>query len=147
MLDEAGFEVLRRPLETLRPAFDRFCKEQGFEYVNPLALGRYPRIRVAKPSEIQLWLDLWMELDADGKRFEVLRDDLPYELSAGAYIDCSDESGSKSRLQHMVSCFRGKSIREMTSDLSAELDRAFRLIRAWDRPFLEEHGKRIPLRA
>ncbi len=81
MLDEIN--KLREHLKNLYPIFDQFCENFCFEYATPSSIGRYPRIRVEqKTSNIKLWLDLWMEFDEQGRRFQVFNPYLSYELSA-----------------------------------------------------------------
>ena len=69
-MNEEDFNNLREHLSLVRPIMDEFCRAHGFDYVNPGALGRYPRLRIQKAGEINRWFDLWMGLDKDGKRFE-----------------------------------------------------------------------------
>src|ERR1700677_2944719 len=91
-MNEEDFIKLRKHLSTVRPIIDEFCRAHEFACVNPLSLGRYPRIRIEKAGDINRWLDLWMGLDKDGKRFEKYFDDVPYDLSAGAYADFKDKT-------------------------------------------------------
>ncbi len=92
MMSEDDFLELAAHLKALRPTFEMFCAQHGFEFVNRLALGRYPRIRIEKVIDnVHLWFDLWMCLDSDGNRYEKYFESIPYELSAGAFLDIIEE--------------------------------------------------------
>jgi hypothetical protein len=80
-MDERAFDSLNEHLAEVRPIFDRFCAEKGFEYVDRRSLGRYPRIRIEKRESIIGWLELWMECNHDGRRSETFGRDFPNELA------------------------------------------------------------------
>jgi len=62
------FARLREHLSTLNPAFERFCREYGYEE-RTTALGRYPRRYIRRPGEVSLFFDLQMNLDVEGEYF------------------------------------------------------------------------------
>lgn len=98
-MNEQDFVDLAVHLTSLRPAFERFCTRQDFQFVNPLALGRYPRIRIESGKRLNLWFELWMCLDANGDRYEKFFEAVPYELSAGA---CVHVDGAPRNRFHVV---------------------------------------------
>ncbi len=129
----------------VRPIIDEFCHAHGFDYVNPLSLGRYPRIRIEKAGEINRWFDLWMALDKDGKRFEKYFDDVPYDLSAGGYADFKDKTPHGHRYQQAYLCFTAKPFREVPAILHAELEKNLKIVEAWTMETLMKEGKKVQL--
>jgi hypothetical protein len=55
---KAHFEALNAHLLELRPIFDEFCDCHGFHYLDQVAVGRYPRIRIERRGPINLYFDL-----------------------------------------------------------------------------------------
>lgn len=146
-MNEADFAALREHLEEVRPVFDEFCARYGFSYTDPRSLGRYPRIRIERAGAVTLWFDLWMELDEHGRRIERFRRDLPYELSAGAYVDVQDGSKYGHRFQCAVPCFSGTPFEQVAGVLRGELERQLRALETWDEQYLRDHGERVQLGA
>ena len=144
-MNEEDFKKLGEHLSLVRPIIDDFCRRYGFEYVNPLSLGRYPRIRIQKISEINRWFDLWMGLDKDGKRFEQHFEDVPYDLSAGADVTFPDDTKYGYRYQKGYECFSGKPFREMPTILQGELDQNLKIIEKWTLETLKKEGKKVQL--
>src|SRR5262245_4385761 len=105
---EAHWTALNEHLGEVRPIFDCFCERHEFEYLPRTAIGRYPRIRIQRVRETTVYFDLWMELDANGSRFEHFRRDLPYALFAGAHVVVNDGSKYGVRFQQGITCFSGK---------------------------------------
>jgi len=66
---------LAEHLQAVRPLVDEFARAHGFELVDPRSLGRYPRIRIARADQPQIWFELWMGLDEHGRRYERFRRD------------------------------------------------------------------------
>lgn len=123
--------VLGPELDTLRPIFDHFCARHDFVYAPKLSLGTYPRIRVQRGDAPTLWIDLWMELDGNGERFVEYTPDLPYELSAGSFLDRDATRYSEKR-----QCISNISLAALREILAAELERALALITPWDAAYL-----------
>ena len=107
-----AIEALRAHLGTVEPIFDAFCQSNGFTRATPSSIGRYPRIRVLRDGPVQLWIDLFMELDEAGRRFETFDPQLPYELSAGATA-VVDEAGRTVRYSLITLRFAGRPFREV----------------------------------
>jgi len=147
IMTEADFATLGDHLLELRPIFDEFCARRGFSYVDPRSLGRYPRIRIERAAAVTHWFDLWMELDATGHRFERFRRDLPYELSAGAFLDVADGSRYGHRFHHVVQCFAAMPFNQVAGTLPGEFERQLPVLETWDGSFLREHGQRVQLGA
>jgi hypothetical protein len=147
MMKVTDFAKLNEHLQEVRPIFDDFCARNGFVFVNRKSLGRYPRIRIERPGALKIWFDLWMELDKDGHRFEQFRSDLPYELSAGAYVDEQDGSKHGVRFQKCISCFSGKPFYQVSAVLQGEMQTHLRALEEWDVQYLMDNGKKIQLRA
>ena len=145
MMNEADFVTLNEHLQEVRPIFDDFCAQNGFVFVDRKSLGRYPRIRIERLGEPKIWFDLWMELDKDGHRVEQFRRDLPYELSAGAYVDVSDGSKYGTRFQKSVQCFSGKPFDQISAVLQGEMQTNLRALEEWDVQYLKDNGKKVQL--
>jgi hypothetical protein len=145
MMNEADFAALNEHLEEVRPIFDDFCIRHGFVYVNRKALGRYPRVRIEKTGATKIWFDLWMECDKNGQRFERFSRDLPYELSAGAYVDEQDGSKYGVRFQKGLLCFSGKPFDQVGAVLRSEMEKHLPALKQWDAQHLKENGKKVQL--
>lgn len=145
MLNEAGFAALNEHLQEVRPIFDDFCSKNGFVYVDRKSLGRYPRIRIERSGVTKIWFDLWMELDKDGHRVEQFRRDLPYELSAGAYVDVQDGSKYGIRFSKCFQCFSGKPFDQIGAVLESEMKKHLRTLEEWDTQYLKDNGKKVHL--
>lgn len=144
-MNEVDFAALNEHLREVRPIFDDFCTPHGFTYVNPKSLGRYPRIRIERASATKIWFDLWMESDQKGNRFERFRRDLPYELSAGAYVDVQDGSQYGIRFQKALQCFAGKPFDQVGAVLKSEMEMHLRTLEQWDAQYLRDNGKKVQL--
>jgi len=144
-MNETDFAALNEHLEELRPLFDIFCARHGFVYVDRKSLGRYPRVRIEKTATTKIWFDLWMECDRDGHRFERFRRDLPYELSAGAFVDVPDGSKYGVRFSDSVQCFSGKPFDQVGAVLQSEMEKHLPTLEGWDVQYLREKGKKSQL--
>ena len=144
-MTEHDFDTLRLHLREVRPIFAAFCASHEFEPVSEISLGRYPRIRVQRSGTVTLWFDLWMELGANGRRFQSFKPDLPYELAAGAYVDVPDGSKFSVRFQKSIQIFSGRPFETVNSVLSIELKKHIMLIEQFDLEYLQTCGQRVPL--
>jgi hypothetical protein len=145
MMNEADFAALNEHLEEVRPIFDAFCARHGFVCVDRKSLGRYPRVRIEKTGATKIWFDLWMECDKDGQRFERFKRDLPYELSAGAYVDVQDGSKYGTRFQKAIQCFSGKPFEQVSAVLQSEMEKHLHTLEQWDVQHLKDNGKKVQL--
>ena len=145
MMTEADYNALCAHLDEVRPVVAEFCARHKFESVSPARLGRYPRIRVERVTEVTVWLDLWMGLDENGRRFERFRRNLPYDLHGGVTLDVRDESGIGTRFVMTRAAFTGKPFEEVGAVLLAEMERLLPHLAHWNAQSLKERGKRTPL--
>ncbi len=141
----AHFAALNQHLEEVRPVFDEFCARHGFVYVDRIALGRYPRIRIEKVGTSTIWFDLSMDLDETGQRFEQFRRDRPYGLGAGACLDVPDGSKYGTRFWKTLTCFSGVPFDQVPGTLQGELETHLRTVSTWDAEYLKLHGERMQL--
>lgn len=144
-MNESDFIELNEHLQEVRPIFDSFNERNNFVYVDRKALGRYPRIRIERNGSTNIWFDLWMEYDEEGNKFEVFRYDLPYELSAGAYVDVQEASTNGVRFQKCIQCFSGKPFNQIGVDLASEMQKQLCILEEWDVQYLKDKGERIRL--
>ena len=149
MMTEADYNALCAHLDEVRPVVAEFCARHKFESVSPARLGRYPRIRVERVTEVTVWLDLWMGLDENGRRFERFRRNLPYDLHGGVTLDAWDESAVGTRFGTTVAAFTGKPFKDVGAVLLAEMERLLPHLMRWDARSLKEQGKRtlLPVRS
>ena len=79
---------LGRHLEEIDAVFQQFLKESGYSD-NTGALGRYPHRSAVLVLDggASRKIDLQMEEDSDGNRFDEFFPDIPYRLWAGAWLD------------------------------------------------------------
>jgi hypothetical protein len=78
---------LGKHLEEIDDVWQRFLSESGYSD-NTGALGRYPhRSAVLILDGVCRKIDLQMEEDSDGQRFDEFFPDIPYLLWAGAWLD------------------------------------------------------------
>lgn len=83
-----------------------------------------------------------MELDVSGKRFTKFFPTIPYELSAGGYIDVGDGTPYGHRYQKAFVCFANKPFNEVTDILLEELENNYRILSKWSINFLKIVGKK-----
>jgi hypothetical protein len=145
-MDAADFIALGQNLGEARLIFDDFCARHGFVHANPLSLGRYPRIRVTKTAATLMYFDLWMALDANGRRFEQYRPDLPYDLGAGVWIDVPDDNGGGTRFSSFGECLSARPLQEIIPVLLQTMEEHLPGLVAWSVDDLKAKGRRSPLR-
>jgi len=149
MMDEtefkAHFDALNEHLLEVMPIVDDFCTRQGFFYLHRKAIGRYPRIRIERPGTPTIWFDLWMELDADGCRYEHFNPKLPYELGAGAYVDVAALADPGRRYVKTFACFRHVPFEEIPGCLMGALEEHLKTLVLWDESYLRKYGMQIDL--
>jgi hypothetical protein len=76
-------------LKEIEDIFQRFLRESGYSD-NTGALGRYPHRSAVLNGRICRKIDLQMEEDSEGHRFDTFFPDIPYTLWAGAWLDEGD---------------------------------------------------------
>ena len=146
-LTEIGLATLIEHLSEVRPIFDVFCAQYGFVPVAQASIGRYPRIRIERSGAVNVWFDLWMEFDREGRRFEHFTRDLPYELSTGASVVLEDEFNGTVRFQKAIQCFSGKPFAEVGAVLLSEMQKYLSIVEKWDAHHLLTYGKKVDLGA
>ena len=144
-MNEADFVALNEHLDEVLPLFDSFCARHGFTYVDRTSLGRYPRIRIEKQGLTIAWIDLWMEYDANGERFETFRRDLPYELSAGAYFVEQIGSTYGVRFDKCLQRFTAKPFDQVAAVLQYEMEACLPTLATWTLQHLKDHGTKMKL--
>lgn len=139
------FEDLREHLQLVQPLVDEFCSSYGYQHVDPRSIGRYPRIRIQKQGEVARWLDLSMELDEDGNRYEIFFDEVPYELAAGANFHIEDGTQYGHRFQKSFAVFSGRPFKAVPENLLEDLRKGAEEIEEWTAAMLKEHGEKVQL--
>ena len=77
---------LSRHLEQIDAVFQQFLRASGYTD-NTGALGRYPHRSAVLNGRVCRKIDLQMDEDLDGHRFDEFFPDIPYTLWAGAWLD------------------------------------------------------------
>ena len=146
MMTQADYERLRVHLDEVEPLALEFCNRHGFSRVPRERLGRYPRLRVNSVGRPSTWIELSMDLDGQGKRFELFRPGLPYSLHAGVYLDVYDTPQTGTRFYSPVSTgFVAKPFEEVGAVLIEEMEKLLPDLAGWDANALQARGKRSPL--
>ncbi len=144
-MNENDFVELNKHLKELEPIFIEFCSQNEFVFTNKKSLGRYPRIRIERQTEINIWFDLWMQPDKSGNRFEIFNKNLPYELSAGAYYTESNNSKTSLRFDKSFICFSDIPFFKIEIILQAELSKNLITLKQWNVDFLKKFGRKVVL--
>jgi hypothetical protein len=80
------YDRLGRHLEAIDAVFQEFLTSSGYKD-NTGALGRYPHRSAVLNHRVCRKIDLQMDEDLDGHRFDSFFPDIPYTLWAGAWLD------------------------------------------------------------
>ena len=144
-MTEKQFDELREHLRLVTPIFDEFCSSSGYQHVDPKSIGRYPRIRIQKVSDIVRWFDLGMALDRDGNRFESFFEGVPYEFEAGANFDVEDGTEYGHRYQMSFVVFSGRPFKAVPETLLEELQKGAAEIEGWTAEMLRKQGEKVQL--
>ena len=133
------FAHLREHLSSLNPMFERFCREYGYEE-RTTALGRYPRRRVCRYGEINLYLDLQMDLDEEGEFYQDFNSQLPYTMDAGAWLDIN-----RMRYGTGFLCFQKLPFSEVEKLLWNYLLDGHSKMSGWTKDYLLKEGEKSPI--
>jgi hypothetical protein len=128
-MTEEEFRALRAPLERdALSTFAEFARTNGLVLVDDV--GRYPRLRAEtkKDVELTLWIDFWMELDAKGAYYTKFEENLPHELSGGAWMERNEEDGIV-RYAAVVAHYTGRPYRQAVVTLAHDLEGVWRSVR------------------
>lgn len=146
MDDYTKFSELSEQLASLIPPFVEFCSKHEYSFVDSRSLGRYPRVRVEKVGDVIAWFELWMCLDPEGNRYESFFETIPFELSAGVYVDLNDQPPHGCRYYMAFSIWERRPFSSITSE---ELIRAMELnlstLNVWSIEMLRVNGKPVIL--
>ena len=108
---EEDFVKLREHLSELDIDIEKFCINYNFERILS-GLGRYPRIRLNKYNEVNLFIDLSMELDEKGNYYEYFFPEIPYRLDIGSWYD-----EANNRISYGEQIFKGKPFIEISDNI------------------------------
>lgn len=146
MDDYRNASELSEHLASLIPAFNEFCSKHEYSFVDSRSLGRYPRVRVEKVGDVIAWFELWMCLDPEGNRYQSFSETIPFELSAGVYVDLKDEPPHGRRYYMAFPIWERRPFSSITSE---ELMRAMELnlstLNVWSIEMLRANGKAVVL--
>lgn len=125
----------------VKPVFEAFRVQHGFEWVGRPVPARHPRLRIHRAGKIRLFIDLNIGRDARGKRVEKFAPDAPYELFGGAHIDAHDERGNGLRIQQGFSWFDDRPFHALPITLEKDLEAVLAKLEGWDEEFLRSNGE------
>lgn len=135
MLNPEDFIRLGRHLGRLDPIIHDFCIEYNF-VIDDKSLGRYPRRRIKKHQEINLFYDLQMDEDSNNRFYEKFFEEIPYSLAAGGWIDIDTMRYGK-----VILLFEGKPFNSVEKELGSILRIGFREIGIWSTDYLKHCGE------
>ena len=103
-------------------------------------MGRYPRRRVCRYGEINLYLDLQMDLDEEGEFYQEFNSQIPYSMGAGAWVDVN-------QVRHGVGfwCFQKLPFFEVEKKLWDCLVAGHSKMSGWNKDYLLKEGKKSPI--
>jgi hypothetical protein len=82
------YDRLGEHLREIDPILEDFCRETGFSRQTQ-GVSRYPMRRLVLHRDVSWFIELRMEEDERGQRYDQFFADIPYSLSGGAWIDLS----------------------------------------------------------
>lgn len=133
------FTRLREHLSSLNPTFERFCREYGY-VERTTALGRYPRRRIGRYGEINLYLDLQMDLNEKGEFYREFNPQLPYSMGGGAWFDIN-----QMRYGAGFWCFQKLPFSEVEKQLWNYLVEGHGKMGNWNKDYLLKEGEQSPI--
>jgi hypothetical protein len=81
-----AYERLGEHLCAVDPILEEFCRETGFAR-RTTGISRYPMRRLDLHREVSWFIELRMDEDERGERYDTFFPDIPYTLSGGAWVD------------------------------------------------------------
>lgn len=132
---------LGKHLEEIDGVFQQFLRESGYSD-NTGALGRYPHRSAVLRGRVNRKIDLTMEVDSSGHRFEEYFPDIPYKLWACAWTDNDDSRYSNEG----VTIFEHLPFSRAKLNLSESLAQAAQRLSVITEFSLRESGTRTRMR-
>ena|ERR1041385_7869007 len=80
-----AYERLGEHLCAVDPILEEFCRETGFAR-RTTGISRYPMRRLDLHREVSWFIELRMDEDERGERYDTFFPDIPYTLSGGAWL-------------------------------------------------------------
>jgi hypothetical protein len=81
-----AYERLGQHLSAIDPIMEAFCRETGFTR-RTVGVPRYPTRRLYLHQEVSWCIELYMEEDESGHRYDHFFPDIPYTLGGLAWLD------------------------------------------------------------
>jgi hypothetical protein len=81
-----AYERLGQHLTAIDPIMEAFCRENGFTR-RTIGVPRYPTRRLYLDREVRWCIELYMEEDERGQRYDHFFPDIPYTLGGIASLD------------------------------------------------------------
>ena len=135
-----AYERLGEHLCAVDPIVEEFCRETGFAR-RTTGISRYPMRRLDLHQEVSWFIELRMEEDEHGQRYDHFFPDAPYWLCGGAWIDLDGYRYGSDR----VDAFQRLPFRLLTSRLAADLRSTWERIRGFTPDYLVSLGPRVKL--
>ena len=83
------FEEMSKNLQCLEETFETCLAKQGYERSSRTSEGRYPRRSYFKQNTFKSIIDLTMDLNHEGQRYEEFWSEAPFTLRCGTFADIS----------------------------------------------------------
>ena len=143
----AVYAEMSSHLEHLRPCLAQFCVKHEFSFVDSQCLGRYPRVRVEKVTDVIIYFDLWMCLDAEGNRYESFFETIPFDLGGGVYVDLDHEPPDGRRYGVAFPIWERRPFSSITSkEMIQAMEQRLPTLGEWNVEKLKANGQLIMLR-
>jgi len=135
-----AYERLGEHLSAVDSIVEEFCRETGFVR-RTTGISRYPMRCLDLHRQVSWFIELWMEEDEHGQRYDHFFPDIPYSLAGGAWIDLEGYR----YVSDGVATFQRVRFRLLTSRLAADLSSAWERIRGFTPDYLVSLGPRVKL--
>lgn len=129
--DIEAYERLGEHLVAVDPVIERFCQETGFEQCTA-GISRYPMRRLELHREVSWFIELRMDLDESGQRYDAFFPAIPYSLGGGAWVD---REGWRYADVNVIA-FTRLPFHLFSSRLEDDLSKTWQLIREFSRNYL-----------
>jgi hypothetical protein len=135
-----AYERLGEHLCAVDPIVEKFCRETGF-LRRTTGVSRYPMRRLDLHRQVRWFIELRLEEDEHGQRYDHFFPDIPYSLAGGAWIDLDGYLYAS----EAVATFQRLPFRLLTTRLPADLRSTWERIRSFTADDLVSLGPRVKL--
>jgi hypothetical protein len=132
-----AYQRLGQHLSVVDPIIEEFCRDTGFAR-RTTGVTRYPIRRLDRHGEVSWFIELRMDEDERGERFDRFFPDVPYTLGGGAWMD----RGGHRYFDVSVITFTRLPFQQIPSRLASDLRQTWERIRHFTPDYLIALGPR-----